>query len=56
MAPKNVMKKKSKVLKKKPIKKSAKTISKPVEMDNERNDDNDDSDGSLDAIEFDSEY
>lgn len=49
------MKKKSKILKKKPIQKSAKTISKPVEMDNERND-NDDSDGSLDAIEFNSEY
>lgn len=55
MAPKNAIKKKSKVLKKKPIKKSTKTISEPVEMDNERNDDND-SDGSLDAIEFDSEY
>lgn len=52
MAPKNVMKKKLKVLKKKPIQKSAKTISKPVEMDNEHNDGNDDSDGSLDALEF----
>lgn len=50
MAPKSVMKKKLQLKKKKPTKKVPKLVSKPVEIDS----DNDDSDGSLDAIEFDS--
>lgn len=50
------MKKTSQLNKKKPFKKSAKVISKPVELDHEKIDGNDDSNSSLDAIEFDSKY
>jgi len=56
MAPKILMKKTLQLNKKKPFKKSAKMISKPVELDHEEIDGNRDSDGSLDAIEFDSKY
>lgn len=52
MAPKNFTKKKLQKKKTKPINKTAKMVSKPVDMDNTSNDD---SDGSLDAIEFNSE-
>lgn len=57
MAPKTAMKKKCQSKKNKPTKKSAKLISKPVIMDSDEHDSdgNDDSDGSLNAIEFDSE-
>lgn len=55
MAPKNVTKKKLRLNNKKPEKKSAKIISKPVELGTDDYDDNDDSDASLDAMEFDSE-
>lgn len=55
MAPKNVMKKKLQPNKKKQSKKSSKIVSKSVKMDVEDSDGIDDSDGSLDAIEFDSE-
>jgi len=55
MAPKNVTKKKSQPIKKKPTKKSPKIVPKPVEMDVDDSDGNGESDGSLDAIEFDSE-
>lgn len=48
MAPKNLTKKKLQTKNKKPAKKAVKIVSKPV-------DDDDDSDGSLDAIEFNSE-
>jgi len=50
MAPKILLKKKTQK------KKSGKFISKPIEMDHEENYSNYDSDGSLDAIEFNSEY
>lgn len=53
MAPKNVVKKKLHLNSKKTEKKSSKIVSKPVEMKTNDYDDND-SDGSLDAIEFDS--
>lgn len=56
MAPKNVTKKKLRLNNTKPHKKSAKIVSKPVETETNDHDDSNDSDGSLDAIEFDSEY
>lgn len=55
MAPKGVMKKKLQSIKKKPTKKVGKFVAKPVEEDSDDHDSKNDSDGSLDAIEFDSE-
>lgn len=55
MAPKSVMKKKLQSNKKKPTKKVGKFVVKPVEEESDNHDGEDDSDGSLDAIEFDSE-
>lgn len=52
MAPKSFTKKKIQIKKTKPAKRTAKMVTKPIEVDNGSDDD---SDGSLDAIEFNSE-
>lgn len=52
MAPKNLNKKKIQMKKKKTFNKIVKKVAKPIEVDNNSNED---SDGSLDAIEFNSE-
>lgn len=54
MAPKNA-KKKLQLIKKNSLEKSPKIVSKLVKMDVDDSDSIDDSDGSLDAIVFDSE-
>lgn len=53
MAPKNMLKKKIQMKNKKTSNKVAKKVAKPIKIDNNSNDD---SDGSLDAIEFNSKY
>jgi hypothetical protein len=52
MAPKSFTKKKLQIKKTKPTRKTAKMVTKPIEVDNTSNDD---TDGSLDALEFNSE-